>query len=70
MPNMATRVVTEINDEIFRALEKINFADYPYLMLEYSTDGYGELIEFLGYPIWNSEDDESEASESEEAPEV
>jgi hypothetical protein len=43
--------VEEINSEIYEQLQD------EAVFLEYCANGYGELIEFLGIVIWNSEDD-------------
>jgi hypothetical protein len=45
-------IVSNLNNEIYEQIEN-NEMNY----LDYLTDGYVEIIEFIGYPIWNSEDD-------------
>jgi len=40
--------------------EMVSHEDIHLFYLEFKTDGYCSLIEFMGYPIWNSEDDERE----------
>jgi len=45
-------IITNLNQEIH---ESGDFIDLD--LLEYSTNGYGERIDFLGQQIWSSEDD-------------
>lgn len=59
-------IINEINTKILDIFGE-GFEDYPYLLLEYSTDGYGEMIEFMGYPVWNSEDSNFEVTETPKA---
>lgn len=47
-----TNIIIDINQEIH------NSGDYEkFNLLEYSTNGYGELISFFGVQLWSSEDE-------------
>lgn len=59
-------IIDEINTKILDIFDE-GFEDYPYLLLEYSTDGFGEMIEFMGYPVWNSEESNFEVTETPKA---
>lgn len=53
-----------MDKEIRKAVKSINMGfdsgweDENFFYLQYSSNGFAEIVEFLGYPIWNSEDDD------------
>lgn len=45
------QIISEINEEFYNQVQD------EQIYLDYLTNGYAELIHFMGYEIWNSEND-------------
>lgn len=58
--NSVEEILTTINGEIGDYLYQIGMDMDVNFDLNYSTNGYVQVINFLGYPIWNSEDEPRE----------
>jgi len=52
------RIVYNINTELYELSE--DFCVEYGVGLQFSTDGYASVIEFMGYVLWSTEDDERE----------
>ena len=51
-------VVYNINEELYTSSE--DFCVENGIGLEFSTDGYASIIEFMGHVLWSTENDERE----------
>ena len=50
-------IVGELNDWLFSKLDKPFYTNYP-IQLSYCSTGYADRVDFLGIPIWSSENEE------------
>ena len=50
--NVYQEIVKELNEELYEQLEEDS------IDISYKTNGYVEIIDFIGIQIWNSECDE------------
>jgi len=56
--SMLEQIVTELNQEIFEQLDEKEMGEFP-IDVSYRTNGFVDIIEFMGVQIWNSDCDEN-----------